>query len=205
MLGVGGNPEGGGGGEVAVDGVCGRVDGDAGVVEIGCALAGVGHAGEVAGFELAGDEGAAEEPLEVEDEVDGGEFFQQAAEAECGGDAAEAAHLAAREEDRRREVGVVGEEWSPLGIDDPADVEVGVGAFDVVDGGEGVDDVAERGGFDDDERRGRREVGCHYLPWFRRSASMGGRPASTILRWVVARSYSMRWMAISPFSISKVQ
>ena len=31
-----------------------------------------------------------------------------------------------------------------------------------------------------------------YLPSARRSASIGGRSASRILRWVVARSYSTR-------------
>ena len=81
--------------------------------------------------------------------------------------------------------GAAFEERGPLAIGDPAETEMRVGALDEADGGQGVNDVAEGAGFDDEggfevpqiDRMIRLDG---HLPSERRSASSGGKPAARI-------------------------
>ena len=158
--------EGGDEGEVAGDGVRlgGHVHGL--VVEMASAFAGVGEADDATGVGAAeaGDEGAAEESLEIEDEVGfaRGDLFRPAGNARPAGGAAE---LTAGEVDDFIDVRVAVEERRPLGIDEPAEVRVRPAFFDEGDGGEGVDDVAEGAGFEDQDRGGIYDFRFQISDW----------------------------------------
>ena len=153
-------------GEVAIDGVRlgGHVHGL--VVEMAGAFAGVGEADDASaiGAAEAGDEGAAEEALEIEDEVGfaGGDLFRPAGDARPAGGAAE---LAAGEVDDFIDMRVAIEERCPFGIDEPAEVRVRPAFFDEGDGGEGVDDVAEGAGFEDQNRGGIYDFRFQISDW----------------------------------------
>ena len=129
-------------------------------------FAGVGEADDATavGAAEAGDEGAAEEALEIEDEVGfaGGDLFRPAGNARPAGGAAE---LAAGEEDDFIDVRVAVEEGSPLGIDEPTEVRRRPALFDEGDGGEGVDDVAEGAGFEDQDRGGIYDFRFQISDW----------------------------------------
>ena len=111
-----------------------------------------------------GDEGAAEEALEIEDEVGfaGGDFFRPAGDARPAGGAAE---LAAGEVDDFIDVRVAVEERGPFGIDEPAEVRVRPALFDDGDGGEGVDDVAEGAGLENQNRGGIYDFRFQISDW----------------------------------------
>ena len=176
----------GGKSEVAFDGVGLRIDGHgAGLGEAG-AFAGVGESVEGDVAEGAGHEGGAEEALEIEDEVGRGLFFQGAAPAREAQPAGGTTEIGAGKKERFVEVWIAFEERRPLGIDHPGEVRVWEFGVEGGERGEGVDDVAEGAGLEDEETaRGRRRG---HLPRARRSASSVGRPASRILRWVVSMS-----------------
>ena len=129
-------------------------------------FAGVGEAEDAPaiGAAEAGDEGGAEEALEIEDQVGfaGGDLFRPAGDARPAGGAAE---LAAGEVDDFIDVRVAVEQRCPFGIDEPAEVGRGPAPFDEGDGGEGVDDVAEGAGFEDQDRGGIYDFRFQISDW----------------------------------------
>ena len=112
----------------------------------------------------AANEGAAEEALEIEDEVRRarGDLFRPAGDARPAGRPAE---LAARKVDDFIDVRVAVEQRRPLGVDQPAEVRLRPALFDEGDGGEGVDDVAEGAGFEDQNRGGIYDFRFQISDW----------------------------------------
>jgi hypothetical protein len=139
--------------EVAVDGVEGGGGVGGEVVEVAGSFSGVAESED--GFCAAGsgDEGAAEETLEVDGEV-GLAVVERAIPGEGFDFSTEAAELLAGELEEF--VGDAGafEDRGPAGVDDPGELGLGVGGPEGGGGGEGVDDVAERTRLD--EENGRR-------------------------------------------------
>ena len=131
----------------------------------------------MAGAAAFGDEDAAEKALEVEGEIEaaGGEGAGLAAPGEEAGDGVHAAELAARERDNGGEVGVAVEQGGPFRVHDPVEAGGGVCQLERMDGGEGVDDIAERAGLDDEDVAGHGDgvAGGH---------GAGGKRVSGLLR-----------------------
>src|SRR5580698_5648144 len=91
------------------------------------------------------------------------------------------------------QIRVVREKRRPFRIDDPTDLQMRPGALEQVDRWERVDDVAQRTRLDHKDRPDiRRRKRPAHLPSASLSASLCGKPASTILSWARLMSYSMR-------------
>ncbi len=191
-----------GDGQVSVDGVGSDIDRDSPGVEAVCTFPRIGKSDELPPPQDPSDQRTAEEPLEIENEIGTADVRHHgtkfAPEREDGGKCLEATNLLPWKLNNSIEIGVALEQRPPLGIDDPADAPSRLRAFDPMYCGEGVDDVPEGTRLDDEDvtdlafqiaARSRT-----HFPWARRSASICGRPASTIFRWVVRRSYSRRRM-----------
>lgn len=145
--------EGGEDGAVAEDGVFGGGNGGDNVVEVRRAFAGVGATEEEGWACGAGEESAAEEALEVDGE--GGTEVAEGGEPEEEEEWAEgAAEAVAGKGEELVEEGVVVKEGCPAGVDEPGDAGGGISGAEPDEAGEGVDDVAEGSGFDEEDGGG---------------------------------------------------
>ena len=172
----------GGEGEVAFDRV-GLVINRSGVsLGEACTLACIGKSVNRHATKDAGNECGAQKPLEIEDEIRCGLFFQSltpAVETEPSGGSAK---VGAGKNQRFIDVRVALQQRGPFRVDHPCDVRGGKFRAKGGYSGQGMDDVPEGTRFED------KNAGGIHLPTARRSANSAGRPASMILRCVVSMS-----------------
>jgi hypothetical protein len=178
-------PGGCGEGEVAFDGMGFRADRDGlGLGKAG-AFTGVRESDDRNAPESTGDQGGAEESLEIKDEVGLVLLGQTAPPLEKSEPSGGPAKIGPRKEESSVKTRVPLEERCPFRVDHPREVRGREGSAQGSRGRQGMDDVTERAGLEDEDAL--RKVGSH-VPRARRSASSAGRPASRILRRVVSMS-----------------
>ena len=166
------------GSKVAVNGVNVRNQHNF-VVEHPRTFAGVAESDAARGGSGAGEEAAAQEALQVNDDV-------ELAGVELPEQRKEFAGLLTVERNQFVDDGCVLEQRGEVVVDEPGDVSVGKTASDAGDGRQGVNNVAERAGLDDEDAVGR------HLPYSSRSARDSGSPALRIFCWVMWKSYTTR-------------
>ena len=180
-----GCPGGRGEGEVAFDGMGLRADGDGPGLGKAGAFTGVGESDDRNASESPGDQSGAEESLEIKDEVGSVLLGQTAPPAEKSEPSGGPAKIGPGKNESFVKMRVPFEKRRPFRVDHPREVRGREGGTQSGNGRQGMDDVTERAGLEDEDAL--RDVGSN-LPRARRSASSAGRPASRILRWVVSMS-----------------